>query len=191
MVYLLLILGQYVDEYSWVFEDDNETTIIPADVRIETQRRQVRKRVGRRIKIAILDQAKQDDTDISQIEDLSDTYDSIETADATELEDIQNDIDASWDFEYQGADELLREIMANDVFVDSAVASYANTIHPLSNLDPELRYLCLDDLDHLATQVKKLRPFWPRKTIWRHWLQSLSGSGRILISNLRGSASSV
>ena len=163
MVYLLLILSQYVDEYSWVFEDDNETTIIPADVRIETQRRQVRKRVGRRIKIAILDQAKQDDTDISQIEDLNDTYDSIETADATELEDIQNEIDASWDFEYQGADELLREVMANDVFVDSAVASYANTIHPLSNLDPELRYLFLDDLDHLATQVKKAATILAKK----------------------------
>ena len=163
MVYLLLILGQYLDEYSWVFEDDDETTIIPADVRIETQRRQVRKRVGRAIKIAVLDQAKQEETDTSRIEELNETYENIDTADATELEEIQSEIDASWDFEYQSTDESLREIVANDVFADSAVASYANTVRPLGNLDPELRYLILDDLDHVVTQVKKAATILAKK----------------------------
>jgi predicted component of type VI protein secretion system len=35
------------------------------------------------------------------------------------------------------------------------VATYANTVRPLGSIDPELRYLILDDLDHVVTQVKK------------------------------------
>jgi len=51
--------------------------------------------------------------------------------------------------------ESLREIGANDVFADTAVATYATTIRPLGSIDAELRYLILDDLDHLVTQVKQ------------------------------------
>jgi hypothetical protein len=51
--------------------------------------------------------------------------------------------------------ESLREIGANDVFADTAVATYATTIRPLGSIDAELRYLILNDLDHLVTQVKQ------------------------------------
>lgn len=155
MVYLLLILGQYWDDYSWVFEDDSETTIIPADVRIETQRDQTRRKIGRAIEIEILDQAKQDTPDSDPVEALKDKYDSVEDADATELDELQGEVDANWDFDFQTVDESLREIVANDVFADTEVATYANTVRPLGSIDPELRYLILDDLDHVVTQVKK------------------------------------
>jgi len=155
MVYLLLILGEYWDDYSWVFEDENEETIIPADVRIETKRDQTRSKIGRAIKIEILEQAKQDDPETDPIHDLKDKYDSVDDADAVELDELQDEVDAEWDFDYQTVDEALREIIANDVFADTDIASYANTIRPLDSIDAELRYLILDDLDHLVTQVKE------------------------------------
>jgi hypothetical protein len=155
MVYLLLVLGQYWDNYSWVFEDDDETTIIPADVRIETQREQTRQQVGRAIEIEILDQAKQVDPDNDLVEELKKKYDSVDDADATLLDELQDEVDADWEFDYQGVNESLREIGANDVFADTAVATYATTIRSLGSIDAELRYLILDDLGHLVTHVKQ------------------------------------
>ncbi len=155
MVYLLLILGQYWDDYSWVFEDENESTIIPANVRIETQREQTRKTIGRAIEIAILNEAKQEEPDSDPVEELKAKYDSVDEADATRLDELQDEVDADWEFEYQGVNESLREIGANDVFADTAVATYAATIRPLDSIDAELRYLILDDLDHIVSQVEQ------------------------------------
>jgi len=155
MVYLLLILGQYWDDYSWVFEDEDETTIIPANVRVETQREQTRKTIGRAIEIEILNQAKQDEPDSDPVKELKRKYDSVDEADAAQLDDLQEEVDADWEFEYQGVNESLREIGANSVFADTAIATYAATIRPLDSIDAELRYLILDDLNHLVTQVEQ------------------------------------
>ncbi len=155
MVYLLLILGQYWDDYSWAFEDDAETTIIPANVQIETQREQTRQQIGRAINIEILNQAKQDDPDSGPVEELKAKYDSVDDADTTRLDELKNEVDVDWNLDHQSVKESVREIGANDLFADTAVATYATTIRSLGSIDAELRYLILDDLEHLVTQVKQ------------------------------------
>lgn len=157
MLYLLLVLGDYWDdEYSWTFEDEDDSRIISSATQLTTQKTQARTTVANAIKIEILDQAKTDDPDTESVTDLKATYEQINDAsDITEINDLVADVDDEWDFEYTETDQDLRGIVANDVFADTAVASYANTIRPLSEIERELVYLLHDDLQHLVAQVQE------------------------------------
>lgn len=156
MVYLLLILGEYWDEYSWVFEDDDDTKIIAASTQLDTRKNQARSTLANAIKIEILDQAKRDEPDSAAVEEFKDIYDQIpEVGSLIALEELVEDFDAEWDFNYGTTERGLREIVAHDVFADTDVASYANTIRQLSELERELVYLIHDDLANVVEQIKE------------------------------------
>jgi len=93
------------------------------------------------------------------------------------LDELQSEVDADWDFDYQSVDESLREIVANDVFADTDVATYANTVRPLDSIDPELRYLILDDLEHLVTQVRKAATVLGQQEDLNHLTEKLDWFG--------------
>jgi hypothetical protein len=155
MLYLLVVMGEYWDDqYSWVFEDDGDTRIIAASTQLSTQKQQTRNTLTNAIKIEILDQAKQDNPETNIIESLKDKYDDVEgVTEVTRLDELIEDIEADWNFDYEDTEQRLREIVANPVFEDTAVAAYANAVRPLSEIERELVYLLHDDLNHLVTQV--------------------------------------
>lgn len=156
MLYLLLVLGElWDDQYSWVFDDDDDSRIVAASSQLATQQQQAHKTLADAISIKILDQAKQDDPETEAIHELKQQYDQVAGVDGfDELDDLTEDVDADWNFDYEQTEQKLRDIVANPIFEETPVAEYANAVRPLSEIERELLYLIHEDLEHVVTQVE-------------------------------------
>jgi len=152
MVYLLLVLGDYWEK-DWVLKNRDKLILDP-DKEIGEKKNKVKNILEGTIKKKVIQNVKNDKENHSEIKELKKEYNKINSVNSKDkLNKLENDLDPELKINYQDSEELISTILSAEVFKDSDIADYVNTIRPLSQLNESLLYLIIDDLENLLENI--------------------------------------
>jgi len=179
MVYLILVLEDYWD--NWVLKDIDKLVVKPELV-LEYKKNKLKEKAKKTIKKEVITNLVTQENN-KKIKELKQKYNEIDNIQKSErLKSLEEMFDKRIEVNYDIMEEKLKKVIANDVFADTKIADYVNSLRPLSELTSSLLYLIKNDLETLLDNIIVIGHLLELKFELDEKIKKLNGLGKCDLS---------
>lgn len=152
-VYLMLSFADLYEE-RFVLSTEETGKIVEPSRETNRLRQRTKSYLEEAIQREAILQARTEDSSISQLQEINDKLEQVESVDSTDLEQWMEEYSTTTDTDVGKVEERLRSLGAEQELASTDVGEYITHLKDIGNAEADLLFLIQEDLDHLVTQLE-------------------------------------
>jgi hypothetical protein len=171
-VYLMLSFADLYGE-RFVLSTEETGKIVEPSRKTDRLRQRTKSHLEEAIQREAILQARTDDHSISELQEIKNKLEQVESADPTDLEKWMDDYNTETETNVGKVEERLRSLGAEQELASTDVGEYITHLKNVGSAEATLLFLIQEDLDHLVTQLEHAATVLEKQSVVDDYTQKI------------------